>query len=135
MSNPSGHGTDLPSARTSTSGISGGGPATPFGSTSAAAAMPLGGLGTGQDGRASGPPAGWRQLVGAGRPDLLTGDAGRQAVPGRIGAAGTPGFPGMGVPPAGNSRREEDEEHRNRMPSKHKLFTVDEKPFPPVLGA
>jgi hypothetical protein len=72
-------------------------------------------------------------LVGAGRPDLLSGDAGRQVVAGRMGAPGFPGFPGMGAP-AGTSRREEDAEHRNRMPSNHKLFAVDEKPFPPVIG-
>ncbi len=123
---PSGFVTDLPDGRTSAAGSFG----NPIGSTSAAAAGPLGGLATGPDGRASGAPVGWRQLVGAGRPDLLSGDAGRQVVAGRMGA---PGFPGMGAP-AGTSRREEDAEHRNRMPSKHKLFAVDEKPFPPVIG-
>lgn len=133
-SSAGGNGADLPGTRTSAAGFgTPGGPGlatTPLGSTSAAAAVPLGGLATGQDGRTSGAPVGWRQLVGNGRPGLL-GDA---AAGGRAGGPGATGFPGMGVPPAGNSRREEDAEHRNRLPSKHKLFTVDEKPFPPVLG-
>ncbi len=109
--------------------------------SAAAAAAPVGGWATGQDGRASGPAAPWRALVGKGsRPGLLSDPdsrgGGQQTVaagPLRSGR-GAAGLPGV-VAPGGGTRREEDREHRNTMPRYDKLFSLDEKPPPPVIGA
>jgi hypothetical protein len=66
----------------------------------------------------------WRDLVGRGAiPGLLT-DAERPARAAAQGAA-----------PANSARREDDREHHNRMPRADKLFTLDDKTPPPVIGA
>ncbi len=83
------------------------------------------GWASGPDGRASGRPVAWHDLVGRGGvPGLLTDSDHR---PARTAAA-------TGAVPA-NSRREEDREHHNRMPRADKLFTLDDKTPPPVIGA
>jgi uncharacterized protein YukE len=83
-----------------------------------------GGWSSGPDGRASGRAVAWRDLVGRGTtPGLLT-DTERPAR-----AAG------QGAVPANSTRREEDREHHNRMPRADKLFTLDDKTPPPVIGA
>jgi uncharacterized protein YukE len=113
----------------------------PGNSTASASA----GLATGQDGRASGHPVGWRDLVGNARPGQVSGVDGGPGAGQNPAVAGSargaaqagrtaPGLPGVGAPGAG-SRRTEDEEHRNRMPRNSKLFVLDEKPSPPVIGA
>lgn len=99
------------------------------GPTSGMALGPRGGPGphsfpgSGPDGRASGRPVAWRNLVGRGStPGLLTDTEPRPR-------AATPGT----VPT--NTRRDEDREHHNRMPRADKLFTLDDKTPPPVIGA
>lgn len=116
------------------------GVATPAAAASASAAGPVpgapasgvavGGLGrapgwvSGPDGRASGRPMTWPELVGRGGVHGLLANS--EPRPARAGAAGA-------VP--ANGRREEDREHHNRMPRGDNLFTLDDKTPPPVIGA
>ena len=82
----------------------------------------LSGWASGPDGRASGRPVAWHDLVGRGGvPGLLT-DADHR--PARAAATAVPA-----------GRREEDREHHNRMPRADKLFALDDKTPPPVIGA
>ncbi len=121
---------DLPSGATATSGA----PAT---STASAT-----GWATGPDGRTPGGAVGWRALVGSGTRPRLLADADprfgeRRAVaadPARAARSGPAGVGGA-VPPARTGRREEDREHRNTMPRQDRLFAVDERVPPPVIGA
>ncbi|MFC4855405.1 hypothetical protein [Actinophytocola glycyrrhizae] len=78
---------------------------------------------SGPDGRAMGGPVAWRELVGRGTTPGLVTDTERPARPVTPGAV-----------PA-TSRREDDREHHNRMPRADKLFTLDDRTPPPVIGA
>lgn len=112
--------------------------ATPTTSASAAGLVPgapaagvtVGGLGrapgwvSGPDGRASGRPMTWPELVGRGGVHGLLANS--EPRPARAAAPGA-------VP--ANGRREEDREHHNRMPRGDNLFTLDDKTPPPVIGA
>lgn len=83
------------------------------------------GWASGPDGRATGRPLAWHDLVGRGGvPGLLTN---ADHSPARATAA-----PG---PVPAHSRRDDDREHHNRMPRADNLFTLDETTPPPVIGA
>ena len=93
----------------------------------AASGAAVGGLGrapgwvSGPDGRASGRPMTWPELVGRGGVHGLLANSEPRAAR----ATAVPA----------NGRREEDREHHNRMPRGDNLFTLDDKTPPPVIGA
>jgi hypothetical protein len=111
----------------------------------AASAQPFIPPATGLDGRPVGSPTPWRELVGRGAtPDLFGGrGAGAGAGSGSarggapMGGRAAAGAPGMFAAPPGaaRGRQEEDAEHRYKLPHDEKLFGIDEKPPPPVIGA